>query len=132
MSKESKMNVLINKLSDKPFKYGSNDCFTFTAALVKEWHGKDFRPLHQYKNKSEAEAYIKINHGIETLTVGTLGYPVAAFNCEDGDVVSAEVDKGEVGLGFVYGGRALFKGKKGVKRLDLKKCRQGWRIRANT
>jgi len=38
----SKINKLMNKLSDELFAYGKNDCFTFTNALVKEWHGKDY------------------------------------------------------------------------------------------
>ncbi len=132
MSKQSRMNVLINKLSDEPFKIGKSDCFTFTNALVKEWHGKDYRKLHPYKNRKEAIHYMHTNLGIENLTVGTLGYPVAAFNCEDGDVVTANTGEFDIALGFVHDGHGLFKSKGGVKRIPLEKCRQGWRIRANT
>ena len=122
------MNKLINKLSDEPFKYGTNDCFTFTNALVKEWHGKDFRKLHPYKNRKQANEYMRQHHGIERLTVGTLGYPVAANHCTDGDVVLADVGDGPA-LGFVFEGHGLFKFKKTVLKLSLKKCLKGWRIR---
>lgn len=130
MTDLSKMNELINKLSDEPFKYGGVDCYTFTARLVKEWHGKDYIKLHAvYKNKKEAEEYMAKFGGIEALTVGTLGYPVNAEHCEDGDVVTAEVTKDQVALGFVFKGNGYFKTKKKPIKIPLAKCRQGWRIR---
>ena len=122
------MNKLINKLADKPFKYGTNDCFTFTNALVKEWHGKDYRLRHPYKNKKEAIEYMRKYNGIETLTVGTLGYPVPAVHCMDGDVCLANVGDGPA-LGFVFDGHGLFKSAKSVLKLPLEKCLKGWRIR---
>lgn len=131
MSKESKMNVLINKLSDEPFKLGKSDCFTFTNALVKAWHGEGYRHLHTYKTKREAMVYLRDNFGIEILTTGTLGYSVPLSICEDGDVATADVGGGEIALGFIHDGNGLFKGKSGVKRIPLKKCRKGWRIRMN-
>lgn len=123
-----KMNKLINKLADKPFKHGTSDCFTFTNALVKEWHGKDFRHLHPYKNKKEAIEYMRKHNGIEMLTVGTLGYPVPAIHCVDGDVVLADVGYGNA-LGFIFDGHGLFKSKKSIVKLPLDKCLKGWRIR---
>lgn len=130
MANLSKMNSLINKLSDQPFKYGKCDCYTFTAALVKQWHGKDYTKNHAvYKNKKQADEYMDQYLGIEQLTRGTLGYSVAAEHCRSGDVASAEVAPGEVALGFVYQGKAMFKTKKGVIKVPLKKCRMGWRIR---
>jgi len=111
---KGKMNKLINKLSDEKFKHGSADCFTFTNALVKEWHGKDFRKLHPYKSKSSALRYIEAHGGIEALTTGTLGYSIAPTACVDGDVVSASVGSG-IALGFV--------------KIELAKCRLGWSIK---
>ena len=127
---KSKMNTLINKLSDATFEYGKNDCFTFTCALVNEWHGKDYKHLHKYKNKKEAKQYIKDNISIEMLATGTLGYPVASDQLKDGDVAIANVGpEGEEALGFVYNGYALFKGLTKVLKLKLDKCSRGWRIR---
>lgn len=123
----AKMNKLINKLADKPFKHGTNDCFTFTNALVKEWHGKDFRKMHKYKNKSQALLYMAENGGIERLTTGTLGYSVDAGRCNNGDVVLADVGSGDA-LGFVFDGHGLFKSNKSVVRVPLEKCKCGWRI----
>ena len=126
----ARMNKLINELSDAPFKYGVCDCFIFTNKLVKEWHGKDYRPLHPYKNKKEAFQYLKDNVDLETLTVGTLGYPVNAEHCVDGDVAIANVGpEGSLALGFVFNGHALFKGKKQVLKLPLAECSRGWRLR---
>lgn len=127
---KSKMNTLINDLSDKPFKYGSNDCYSFTAKLVKEWHGQNFIKLHAvYKNEKQARQYMELYGGIEALTTGTLGYSCDPTKCKDGDVVTAEVSKGEVALGFVFDGHGLFKGRKRVLQIPLKMCRQGWRIK---
>jgi hypothetical protein len=123
------MNTLINKLADEPFKYGKSDCFTFTNALVREWHGHDYRKLHPYKTKSEAEAYIGHHGGIEALTVGTLGYPVAAEHCVDGDVVIADLNADGPVLGFVFDEHGLVKTRKKVAKLPLSKCLRGWRIR---
>ena len=132
MTDLSKMNTLINKLSDEPFKFGKCDCYTFTAKLVKQWHGKDYIKLHAvYKNEKQAKKYMEKFNGIEALTIGTLGYGCALGpeDCRSGDVVTAEVAPGEVALGFVYQGKGYFKGKKSVKQIPLKKCRMGWRIR---
>ncbi len=130
MTNLSKMNEVINKLSDAPFKYGKCDCYIFTTELVKAWHGKDLTKLHAvYKNKKEADAYIKKFSGLEALTVGTLGYPVAAEHCEDGDVAMAEVGPDGLALGFVFDGHALFKTKKKPIKVKLKDCLKGWRIR---
>lgn len=67
--------------------------------------------------------------GIEALTTGTLGYPVATSQLENGDVVSAEISSGEVALGFVFRGYGYFKGHKQVMVAKLNKCRQGWKIK---
>ena len=123
-----KVKKLINKLADEPFEYGKNDCFTFTNTLVKEYHGHDYRQLHPYKTQKEAEKYMELYGGIEALTVGTLGYPVAAEHCLDGDVVIANVSDTPA-LGFVLNGYGLFKAKKKLVKLPLSKCLRGWRIR---
>ena len=125
-----KMNTLINELSDAPFEYGVNDCFTFTNALVVAWHGTghNYTVLHQYKTKKEALKYLKAFGGIEKLTIGTLGYSRAPKLCQDGDVVSAEVAPGEIALGFVFKGHGLFKTEKQPIKIPLKKCSMGWRI----
>ena len=118
---KSKLNKLVNDLSDKDFEYGKNDCFTFTNALVKAYHSKDYLKLHSgYTNEAEA--------GIEALTTGTLGYSRNPELCAEGDVVSAEVAPEEIALGFVAGKYALFKMESRVIKLPLKKCRMGWRI----
>ena len=130
MKKLSNMNTLINELSDADFEYGKTDCYIFTAKLVKEWHGKDYIKHHAvYKNKKQADAYIEKFGGIEALTTGTLGYSTDPVRCVDGDVVTAEVAQGQVALGFVQGGHGLFKMKKTVVRLPLKKCRMGWSVK---
>jgi hypothetical protein len=131
MTDLSKMNKLINKLSDEPFRYGKSDCFTFTAKLVKEWHGKDYLPLHikAYKSEKTAAEYMARFGGIELLTTGTLGYPCRSVDCLDGDVVIGDFGDAGIALGFVYDGNGYFKGKKKVLKLPLKKCLRGWRIR---
>jgi hypothetical protein len=128
MTDLSKMNNLINKLSDAPFQFGKNDCYTFTARLVKEWHGKDFTKNHAvYETDAEAAEYTNQYGGIEALTTGTLGYPCLPTDCRDGDVVSAYVGTG-VAVGFVFKGNGLFKSKK-VLKLPLSKCHMGWRVK---
>jgi hypothetical protein len=130
MTDLSKMNDLINKLSDEPFKYGKSDCYTFATKLVKAWHGKDYTKLHAvYKNKKEADRYMHEFNGIEALTTGTLGYSVPPELCESGDMVSAEVSSGQVALGFVFNGFGYFKTKKKPVRIPLENCRRGWRIK---
>ena len=123
-----KLKKLMNKLADEPFEWGKNDCFTFTNSLVKEYHGHDYRKLHPYQTKKEAEDYMEQHGGIEALTVGTLGYPVAAEHCVDGDVALADLGNGDA-LGFVFNGNALFKSKKKLVKIPLSKCLRGWRIR---
>jgi len=124
------LNKLINKLSDEPFKYGKTDCYQFTARLVKEYHGIDHIKLHcVYKNKKEADEYMAQHGGIEALTTGTIGYPLKdVTECVTGDVVTATTSGEDVALGFVANGYGLFKTKKRVMKIPLKKCRVGWRI----
>jgi len=125
--KLNRMNDRINELADKPFEYGKNDCFTFTNALVREWHGVDYRHLHRYRTKKKAEEYMADNGGIEALTTGTLGYSVDPMKCGDGDVVSANVGGG-IAVGFVFDGHGLFKTAKKVAKMPLKKCSKGWKL----
>ena len=128
MTDLSKMNSIINKLADEEFKFGENDCYIFTAKLVKEWHGKDYTKLHAvYSNDEEAKKYMELHGGIEELTKETLGYPIDPVACRNGDVVTAMVGDG-IALGFVYNGYGLFKSKKKVFRLSLDDCSKGWRI----
>lgn len=130
MTDLSKMNKLMNELSDEDFKYGKTDCYIFTAKLVKAWHGKDYIKHHAvYKNQKEADAYIEKFGGIEALTTGTLGYAIDPKDCVDGDVVTSQVTNNQIALGFVYGGNGLFKMKKTVVKIPLKKCRMGWSIK---
>jgi len=127
---DDKTKRLMNKLSDEVFEYGKNDCFTFTNALVKSFHGKDYLKLHAgYKSKKQADEYIKRFGGIEALTTGTLGYSVSPEKCIDGDVVIAEVSPGQVALGFVSNKNGLFKTKTRAINIPLKKCLRGWRIK---
>ncbi len=130
MTNLGKMNKLINELSDKPFEYGVNDCFTFTSALVAAWHGSGatYTMLHKYKNKKEALKYLASYGGIEKLTTGTLGYSRTPELSQDGDVVTAEVAPGEIALGFVFKGYGLFLTEKQVIKIPLKKCSKGWRM----
>lgn len=127
MTDLAKMNILINELSDEPFKYGSNDCYTFTSRLVKEWHGKDYTLLHAvYKSEKAADEYIAKHGGLRKLIMGTLGYSCSPKDCRDGDVVVAMLPLST--LGFVFQGHGLFKTKKSVRKLPLSKCEEGWRI----
>ena len=126
----SEMNSVINDLSDEQFEYGKCDCYIFTAKLVKAWHGKDYLSTHAvYNDKQEADAYMERFGGIEALTTGMFGYPVASTECQDGDVVSFEMSPGEVGVGFVFGDGAFFKCKTKPVKIPLKKCRKGWRVK---
>jgi len=126
--KLSKMNKLLNKLTDEPFKYGKSDCYIFTAKLVKEWHGNDYLKVHAvYKNEKEARAYMQKFKGIEALITGMFGYSVDPTTCWDGDIVTAEVASDNVAVGFVFKGNGIFKGKTVIK-IPLNKCRQGWRL----
>lgn len=121
---------LLNKLADEPFEYGKNDCFSYVAKLIYVYHGLDYRHAHKYKNEEEANKYIARFGGIEALTTGTIGYPLKSpLECKDGDVVTAEVSKNEVALGFVYNDRANFKTKKRAIAIPLSKCRTGWRVK---
>lgn len=131
MDKFAKLNKLVNKMADEGFEYGKNDCYSFTTALVKEWHGEDLSKIHKvYKNRKQAEEYMRKSGGIEALTTGTIGYPRKSPKlCEDGDVVTAEVEKGVIGLGFVFDGKGLFLMKKTVAKIPLDKCRMGWKIK---
>jgi len=124
---KGKMNKLINKLADEPFKHGKNDCFTFTNALVKEWHGHDFRHLHPYKNKKEALEYIAKNGGIEALIIGTLGYSTRTSLLRDGDVGLVDTPDGPA-LGFIYDDHILVKYKKTVLKVPLANGLKGWTI----
>jgi len=130
MSRLSRMNELINKLSDEKFSFGRNDCYSFTSKLVKEWHGRDYIKLHAvYKNEKEAKAYMDKHGGIEKLTTGTLGYSIAPEKCIDGDVVSLEVKPGEIAIGFVFDDCGYFKCRNKPIKVSLGKCRIGWRIK---
>lgn len=127
---KTEFDKLLNELADEPFKYGKNDCFHFAARCVHAWHGKDFRKLHPYKSAKGAETYLNEHGHIETLTIGTLGYPLKnVLEARDGDVVTAEVARNQIALGFVANGKAWFKTKKRVVPFKIERCRFAWRIK---
>lgn len=129
MPNKGKLNKLINKLADEKFEYGKNDCYTFTAALVKEWHGVDLTKVHlQYEDEESAHEYIEKCGGYIRLITGTIGYPRKKPEmCEDGDVVLANLP--DPTLGFVHDGHGIFKTDKSAKKLKLNKCIMGWSIK---
>jgi len=127
---DDKVKKLLNKLADEKFEYGKNDCFTYTARLVHTYHGIDYRHAHKYQGEKQALAYMAQHGGIEAMITGTLGYPLKSpLDCQDGDVVTAEVSKDQIALGFVYNDRANFKTEKRAVAVPLKRCRTGWRVK---
>jgi len=120
---------LMTELIDAPFEFGRNDCFTFTDALVRSFHGRSYRNLHpKYKTEAQAVEYISRSGGIESLTTETLGEPIASADCKDGDVVCAEVAPEQIALGFVVNGYGLFKTKNRAIKIPIINCLRGWRI----
>lgn len=128
------INKLLNEMSDQRFEYGEMDCFVFTASCVLAWHGKNFLESHagQYEDQESADDYVQRHGGMARMVTADLGPPIRSpLVARDGDVVLAVVTsatRSQAGLGFVVGGRALFKGARRVLALPLGACSLAWRI----
>lgn len=121
-------------MSDQRFEYGEMDCFVFTASCVLAWHGKNFLEKHSqfYCDQESADDYIHRHGGLARMITAELGPPIRSpLEARDGDVVLAVVTpmtRSQAGLGFVAGGRALFKGARRVLTVPLTACSLAWRI----
>ena len=105
---ESKLNKVIQETINKDkFKYGKNDCITFTQKCVEAITNKKIFK-HKWKSLKEGKELSKVQRGDVLYFV-------------------SEVDF-EGTLGVCIGSNTMFNWSKGVNLVPNNKCKLAWRI----
>ena len=70
-----KILAALNKWDKGEFQYGSTDCVTFTAFMIKELHGIDYSHELMYATEQQANEMIRASGGFVSLIDSVLGQP---------------------------------------------------------
>lgn len=71
-----KVLAALNRWDKGDFNYGSRDCVTFTAFMIRELHGVDYSHELSYRSEEEANDIIDSHNGFMNLIDRVLGKPV--------------------------------------------------------
>lgn len=122
--------ILTSKLRETknlPFKYGSHDCASWSAYLLRSYTTFNWKP--DWTNRTEALKK-QSNTNMEVLVSELLGpYSINILNTKRGDLV--QKGKGmQAALGIaIGGGKAAFLVKsKGICHVNLVDCTYSWEI----
>ena len=127
--KENWESILATELvnsKDKPFKYGKNDCTTWSVNILKSYTDLTWNP--PWVDKREA---IKLQKSkpMEDQVTEVLGDPIANLaTTQRGDLVQIGTGM-DSALGICIGRKvALLKPIEGICYADLSDCEYSWRI----
>lgn len=104
----------------------ATDCYEFTAGVVFEVTGRDFRRLFQYQGVREYTRIVRGSDGLLALATQTLGEPCDPSECRDGDPVL--VRSGREMLGVKFQDMAIVKTGKHSYQLPLAAAVCGWSL----
>jgi len=106
------LSAYLDRVRDKPFKWGEHDCCIFTGACVEAMTGVDYlAPYLGYKTKTGAKKALKGITLLKTLTK-LFGKPVPVACAHRGDIMYIVTDDGPC-IGICLGETAVFVGREG-------------------
>ena len=126
---EAALAVVMNERRQKPYVYGSTDCWCLARAAVQAMTGETMLPDVEPPKGWLAAAKIMIAHGwesVEDLMTETLGPPIEPNASRPGDIVSF-VLVGEIHLAVRIGDVALTPGRDGLVPIVASAWRNAWR-----
>lgn len=109
-----------------PFAWGSADCCTFAARVVREITGREFRERFHYRDQFGARKILSRYGGVEGIATRFLGAPKEAGLAQRGDVVLVQSPKSM--LGICAGHMIAAQGRNGVEWLPLSAALKAWSV----
>lgn len=115
-----------DKYASETFAWGSLDCCLFTALVLKEVHGVDYRTqFPDYGSRREAVNILRKFGSLRGLVESLFGDPVEPGELRDADIGYVSV-KGISAVGPVCNGRVVLKSKHSVFYVPVENCDMGW------
>ena len=119
----------ISQFNEKPFAWGTHDCFTFAADCVLAMTGEDKMAKRRGKYKTElgANKMLKRLGGVEAAIASVLGEPLDPKLAQRGDVVCFVTPLGDA-AGICLGSKIAAPGFEKIKFSPMTQARKAWRI----
>jgi hypothetical protein len=114
---------------DTPFSYGNSghDCCQFAAMAVEAITGTNPAANWHYSCELGAAMLIKKAGGLESLITEALGEPVHVSRAGRGDIVLAELDRGDT-IGVCLGRDCVFPADVGTVMRPRASIRVAWKV----
>lgn len=126
-----RLSAYLDKVRDKPFKWGEHDCCLFSSNCVEAMTGVDYMSEYRGGYDSQETAWEVLKGKTLYMTIKKkLGKPVPLAMAQRGDVVYHVFHNGPA-VGISIGQDALFVGqeeKKGLVTHPVLKCSKAFKI----
>jgi hypothetical protein len=124
-----RLDAFIDSRRTVPFSYGNggHDCCQFAAMAVEAMTGTNPAAKWHYSCELGAAMLIKKAGGLQALITEAMGAPVHASQAGRGDVVLAELDRGDT-IGICLGRDCAFPGDVGTVMRPRSAIRAAWKV----
>ena len=133
MGPKERLNIYLSNLSDEPFEWGVNDCFTFTNGAFRAMYGVGYADdwMGRYMNgrtpKHASSLRREFKHS--TLFNGLASKLVRVQHPVFGSLVTTSKNQRWVtgaALGISIGSRGIFLSKDGLIRMNIEDVESAW------
>lgn len=111
----------------EPFAFGTHDCCQFAAGAIEAITGDNPARHWAYANELGAARIIHEAGSLEAVVTEALGDPVHPSQAGRGDVVIAELDRGDT-VGVCLGNVCAFAAEVGLLILPRTVARSAWKV----
>lgn len=134
MGPKERLNIYIENLSDEPFEWGINDCFTFTNGAFRamygkgyadDWSGRYLLNNGQPKHSSSMRSEFKASTLEQGLSRRLRKVEAPSYGC----LVTTKKNQRWVtgaALGISLGSRCVFLSKDGLIKLNIEDIESAW------
>jgi|TARA_R110000803_G_scaffold24321_2_gene58780 hypothetical protein len=133
MGPKERLNIYLSNLSDEPFHWGVNDCFTFTNGAFRAMYGFGYADdwMGRYMNGASPKNATSMRREFKhsTLFCGLASKLVRSEQPVFGSLVTTRKSQRWVtgaALGISIGSRAVFLSKDGLIRLNVEDVESSW------
>lgn len=119
----------ITQFNEKPFAWGTHDCFTFAADCVQAMTGEDKMAKYRggYKTELGANKKLKRMGGVEAAISSVLGEPIDPVFAKRGDVVYFNGLLGDT-AGICVGSKIAAPATAGVGFIPMSQAVKAWSV----
>ena len=127
MERVELLDIYLAKHHKKVFKWGSNDCCTFSCDWVEEVTGRDIKQFTgEYSTEEEAKALLE-EFGGRDKAEKLFGREVHPAMAQYGDIVCGDVGYGDA-FGICIGMQSVFLGIKTLVYKNTLHMKRAWRV----